>query len=134
MEKEVYQDDLSSWVAPLPFRSPRPRLPSNKQQASQRLSSVRRTLKKRPETRQHFVDFMENIFVSGHAEPAPPLKEHEECWYLPFFGVYHPHKPEQIRVVLDSSTQHHGVSLNDVLLTGPNLNNSLGVLMPFPEE
>ncbi|XP_034052316.1 uncharacterized protein LOC117532859 [Gymnodraco acuticeps] len=135
MEKEVYQDDSSSLVAPLPFRSPRPRLPNNKQQASQRLSSVRRTRKKRPETRQHFVDFMENIFVSGHAEPAPPLKEHEECWYLPFFGVYHPHKPEQIRVVFDSSAQHHGVSLNDVLLTGPNLNNSLlGVLMQFREE
>lgn len=135
MEKEFYQDDTNGWVAPLPFRSPRPRLPNNKEQAHQRLISVCRTLKKRPEMKRHFVDFMQQIFDNGHAEPAPPLKQDEECWYLPFFGVYHPQKPEQIRVVFDSSAQHHGVSLNDVLLTGPNLNNSLlGVLMRYRKE
>lgn len=79
--------------------------------------------------------FMEKIFINGHAEVAPPLKEDEECWYLPSFGVYHPQKPDQIRVVFDSSAQYSGVSLNDVLLTGPNLNNSLlGVLLRFRKE
>eukprot|EP00064_Thunnus_orientalis_P013841 superscaffoldBa00002314_g13882 len=78
---------------------------------------------------------MQNIFDNGYAEPAPPLKEQEECWYLPLFGVYHPHKPDQIRVVFDSSAHHHGVSLNNICLTGPNLNNTLlGVLMQFREE
>lgn len=135
MENEVYQDETNSWVAPLPFRLPRSRLPNNRQLAIQRLSSVHHTLKKRPKMSQHFLEFMQNIFDSGHAEPAPPLEEQEECWYLPFFGVYHPHKPDQIRVVFDSSAQHHGVSLNDILLTGPNLNNSLlGVLLRFRGE
>lgn len=84
---------------------------------------------------RHFVDFMQNIFDRDHAEPAPPLKEGEECWYLPSFGVYHPRKPDQIRVVFDSSAQHEGVSLNNMLLTGPNLNNSLiGVLIHFRQE
>lgn len=59
-------------------------------------------------------------------------KDGEECWYLPVLGVYHPRKPKQIRVVFDSSTKHKGASLNDVLLTGSDLNNSLlGVLMHF---
>lgn len=107
MEKEVYQEDTNSLVAPLPFRSPRPCLPNNKRQAIQRLVSVCHTLKKRPEMRKQFVDFMQNIFDNGHAEPVPPLDEQEECWYLPFFGVYHPHKPDQIRVVFDSSARHH---------------------------
>ncbi|KAJ8349564.1 hypothetical protein SKAU_G00246940 [Synaphobranchus kaupii] len=66
--------------APLHFRSPRPRLTNNKQQASQRLASVCPTLKKRPEMRKHFADFMQNLFDNRHAEPAPPPKEQEECW------------------------------------------------------
>ena len=82
--------------------------------------------------KEHFVTFMQRIFDQDHAELAPPLTNREECWYLPTFGVYHPHKPGQIRVVFDSSAKHLGVSLNDVLLTGPDLNNSLlGVLMRF---
>ncbi len=49
--------------------------------------------------------------------------------------MYHPKKPNQIRVVFDSSAQHNGVSLNDVLLTGPDLNNTLvGVLIRFRKE
>lgn len=66
---------------------------------------------------------------------APPLKRDEERWYLPSFGVYHPRKLGNIRVVFDSSAQHSGVSLNDVLLTGPDLNNTLlGVLIRFRKE
>lgn len=85
--------------------------------------------------KKHFMDFMQGLFDRGHAEPAPPLKEEEECWYLPFFGVYHPEKPGNIRVVFDSSAKFKGVSLNDMLLTGPNMNNGLvGVLVRFREE
>ncbi|XP_016336888.1 uncharacterized protein LOC107684994 [Sinocyclocheilus anshuiensis] len=85
--------------------------------------------------RENFVEFMQRIFDNNHAEPAPPVNPGEECWYLPSFGVYHPRKPGQIRVVFDSSAQFHGVSLNDVLLTGPDLNNSLvGVLLRFRHE
>nr|XP_055046841.1 uncharacterized protein LOC129432444 [Misgurnus anguillicaudatus] len=135
MQKEVYQDESNSWVAPLPFRSPRQRLPNNRQQASNRLQSLTRTLKKHPRMKDHFLEFMTKMFENRHAEPAPPLSKNEECWYLPIFGVYHPQKPDQIRVVFDSSAQHHGVSLNSVLLTGPNMNNSLlGVLLRFRKE
>ncbi|PWA22445.1 hypothetical protein CCH79_00020932, partial [Gambusia affinis] len=75
------------------------------------------------------------MFKNNHAELAPPLSENEERWYLPIFGVYHPRKPKQIRVVFDSSSQFNGISLNDVLLTGPDLNNTLlGVLIRFREE
>ncbi|KAL0159384.1 hypothetical protein M9458_043109, partial [Cirrhinus mrigala] len=64
---------------------------------------------------------MEKIFTNGHPEVAPPLREGEECWYLPIFGVNHPQKPNQIRVVFDSSAPYSSVSLNDMLLTGIDL-------------
>ena len=135
MERELKKDSNNSWVAPLPFRSPRRRLPDNRAQAASRLCSLRRSLNKKPEMREHFLSFMGKIFENGHAEAAPPLKEGEERWYLPTFGVYHPKKPGKIRVVFDSSAKYNGVSLNDVLLTGPDLNNTLlGVLIRFREE
>lgn len=54
-------------------------------------------------------------------------------------GTYHYSESiipkKQIRVVFDSSAQHEGISLNNVLLTGPDLNNSLiGILMRFRKE
>ena len=56
-------------------------------------------------------------------------------WYPPHFGVYHPKKPEQIRVVFDLSAEYQGVSLNKRLLPGPDLMNSLmGVLIRFRQE
>jgi hypothetical protein len=49
--------------------------------------------------------------------------------------VYHTKKPEQIRGVFDSSAKFNGVSLNNVLLTGPDLSNRLlGVLVRFRRE
>lgn len=54
---------------------------------------------------------------------------------MPTFGVYHHQKPGKIRVVFDSSAEYKGASLNDALLSGPNLNNTLiGVLLRFRRE
>ena len=84
---------------------------------------------------QHFVSFMGQLFEKGHAEIAPPLATNEECWFLPIFGVYHPKKPGQIRVVFDSATKHDNISLNDVLLSGPDMTNSLlGILLRFRKD
>ncbi|XP_075464938.1 uncharacterized protein LOC142499455 isoform X1 [Ascaphus truei] len=136
MDKELFKDELGSWMAPLPFCSPRRRIPNNRDHAMSRLTSLRRNLQRKPETTKHFVAFMQKIFRSGHAESAPPLRKGEDCWYLSLFGVYHPQKPGQICVVFDSSAQHQGVSLNDVLLTGPELttNSLLGVLIRFRKK
>ncbi|XP_069109740.1 uncharacterized protein [Argopecten irradians] len=90
-----------------------------------------------------FLDLMDKEFVrdtsgildNGHAEVAPPLNDDEECWYLPLFGVYHPKKPDKIRGFFDSSAKHEGLSLNQVLMKGPDLtNNLLGVLLRFRKE
>lgn len=95
--------------------------------------SLRRTLDKKTDMKAEYVKFMQKLFENNHAGLAPPLQEGQECWYLPMFGVYHPQKPYKICVV--SSTQVNGMSLKVVLLSGPDLKNSLlGVLFRFCKE
>ena len=56
-------------------------------------------------------------------------------WYIPHHGIYHPRKPGKIRVVFDCSAKFQAKSLNDLLLKGPDLTNTLyGVLMRFRQE
>ncbi|KAJ8366280.1 hypothetical protein AAFF_G00363170 [Aldrovandia affinis] len=75
------------------------------------------------------------MMIRGDAEPAPKTPEGQTVWYIPHHGVYHPKKPEKLRVVFNCSAKFHGVSLNDMLLTGPDLINSLlGVLCRFRKE
>lgn len=135
MENEMYMDDENHWVVPLPFQSPRKPLPNNREHAFQRLDSLQRTFRRRPDMKEDFFGFMQKVIDNHQAEPASQLQQGQGCWYLPIFGVYHPQKPRKIRVVFDSSSQYKGVSLNDVLLSGPNLNNTLlGVLLRFRRE
>lgn len=74
MEKEVYQDDDHSWIAPLPFRSPRRLLPSNRAQAVNRLASLGKTLEKKPEMKRHYTEFMQGMLDNDQAERAPPME------------------------------------------------------------
>ena len=78
------------------------------------------------------------MISKGHATPVPSEEIHGQrghVWYLPHFGVYHPKKPTKVRVVFDASAEFDGVSLNKVLLPGPDLMNSLlGVLIRFRRE
>ena len=49
-------------------------------------------------------------------------------WFLPHHAVFKRSNPEKCRVVFDCAAQFKGVSLNDVILQGPNfLNNLSGV-------
>ena len=70
----------------------------------------------------------EPILVSKLNTPKP-------LWYLPHFVVYHPQKPNKIHVIFDSVAEVNGISLNKLLLSGPDLTNSLlGVLLHFRQN
>ena len=137
MNSSLPRDESGSWEAPLPLREQFNRLPNNREDAVKRLKSTRRTLDKKPLMKQHYFDFMQKLLEKGHAEPVPKteLGPSTPCWYLPHFGVYHPQKPEKIRVVFDPAAENKGMYLNKVLLSGPDLtNNLLGVLLRFRQD
>jgi len=56
-------------------------------------------------------------------------------WYIPHHGVYHNNKPGKLRVVFDCSARYKGTCLNNHLIPGPDVTNSLiGVLLRFRRE
>jgi hypothetical protein len=72
------------------------------------------------------------MLSKGHAEPVSGIQKGGEINYIPHHGVYHPKKPNKLRVVFDCSAKYQGKSLNDHLLSGPDLTNTLfGVLCRF---
>ncbi len=83
VEQQVYKNSSNTWVAPLPFRSPGDHHPNNRSQAIKQFSSLRRTLDQKTQMKKDFINFMQKMFDPKQAEPAPPLKEGQESWYLP---------------------------------------------------
>ncbi|KAI3370837.1 hypothetical protein L3Q82_007363 [Scortum barcoo] len=107
IEKEIQQDESNSWVAPLPFRSPHQCLPNNREQASNRLTALTHTLKKHPEKRDKFIDFMNKLFENGHSEVALPLQPDRECWSKQLLGVLLRFRREKVAVTTDIQQMFH---------------------------
>ena len=133
LTNNIKQDCKGNYSMPLPFKS-RPLLPSNKHMALNRFNTLRKKLNQNPKYCKDYVAFMNAILEAGDAEIVPAKENHKpgEVWYIPHFGVYHPKKPDKIRIVFDCSASYEGGCLNDHLLQGPDLLNGLvGVLHRF---
>ena len=125
------------YVIPLPFRDPQVTMPNNRVQALKRATWQRKML--RDESyRNDYVNFVNEMIAKGYARRVPDDRLEAgpgKVWYLPHHGIYHPRKPQKIRVVFDCSARHGSTSLNDQLMSGPDLTNSLiGVLTRFRQE
>nr|XP_017209156.1 uncharacterized protein LOC101887079 [Danio rerio] len=131
LEENIRLNKDSHLEMPLPFRK-RPYLPDNKPLAVIRLQHLKRRLMRDQEYREHYVTFMEEVIEKGNAEQVFEEGREGERWYIPHHGVYHSKKPGKLRIVFDCSARYKGTSLNDHLLTGPDLMNSLtGILLRF---
>ncbi|KAL0961640.1 hypothetical protein UPYG_G00353580 [Umbra pygmaea] len=136
LSNNITQRKDGHYEMPLPFKSTDPPLlPDNKKLATVRLQHLKKRLINNKRYKEQYKAFMKDMIKKGNAEPASPMTGQQTTWYIPHHGVFHPKKPEKLRVVFDCSAKFCGVSLNDTLLTGPDLINSLfGVLCRFRKE
>ncbi|XP_037871629.1 uncharacterized protein LOC119629565 [Bombyx mori] len=110
-------------------------LPDNYNNSLKRLINIENKLDRNPELKQKYTEQTEALVAKGYAEPAPKTKTENRTWYLPHFAVGNPLKPEKLRVVHDAAARTRGVALNDMLLKGPDLLQSLpGVIMRFRQH
>ncbi|XP_075259875.1 uncharacterized protein LOC142351623 [Convolutriloba macropyga] len=59
-------------------------------------------------------------------------RQKDTGWYIPHYGLVSPNKPDKIRRICNAKAPQSGTSLNDKLLSGPDLlGNMLGILLRF---
>ncbi|XP_067952075.1 uncharacterized protein [Watersipora subatra] len=115
---------------PLPFKS-KPYALNTKSAAIHRFRLLEKKFQKDSHYKEQYREFMRDIINKGEAIPATE-ETTDHSWYIPHFGVYHPRKPDRIRVVFDCAAKVGGVSLNDFLLQGPeHMNDLQGILLRF---
>ena len=137
MDKGVTRDSEGSVEVPLPFKS-KDHLPCNRLAVFHRTKNTLQRLKTRETDLAECIASMEKSLHAGYVEQVP-LQEIDSypkgrAWWLPIFTVAHPRKLKK-RLVYDASAVYHGTSLNDQLLTGPDMNHELrGILTRFREE
>lgn len=134
-ETSIYKD--GRYQVELPWRQDHPPLQNNYRIAKKRLESLKVKLKKDVTFYSRYNDVVEDYIRQGMAEDVPsdhtPVLS-SETYYLPHHAVLREDKvTTKLRVVFDASSHEDGSpSLNDCLLTGPNLNPDLmSVLIKF---
>ncbi|XP_045501642.1 uncharacterized protein LOC123698874 [Colias croceus] len=108
--------------------------PNNYGDTLKRLKTLEKKLDKDGELKRQYEERIENLLSSGYAEKAQTPPTGGRVWYLPHFPVINPDKAK-IRLVHDAAAKSHGRSLNDMLLPGPDLLQSLpAVIMKFRQH
>lgn len=147
-EQGIHRCEDGHYELPLPLRKEPIELPNNRSAALRRLYQLKRRFQSRKGQKYYsdYMEFMKKLLDSGYAERVPEIPESERAtgdqartksniWYIPHHGVYHPKKPDKIRVVFDCASEYESESLNKHLLQGPDLTNNLtGVLCRFRQE
>ncbi|KAL9960110.1 hypothetical protein ACROYT_G033517 [Oculina patagonica] len=122
----------------LPWREQVPNLPNNRVLAERRLMSLKKRFLQDAKLFKKYKATIRDYVDKGHAKRVPEnelVVEDKPLWYLPNHPVFHPNKPGKTRVVFDCAAKFRGMSLNDHLLSGPDLTSSIvGVLTRFRHE
>ena len=110
---------------------------NNRTVAEHRLAMLERRLQRDPNLAEAYKETIHSDLEKGYVKKIV-LNEgatEEKQWYLPHHPVLNPNKPGKVRRVCDTACRYQGSSLNDHLITGPDLLNSLtGIFMRFREE
>nr|XP_054760694.1 uncharacterized protein LOC129266961 [Lytechinus pictus] len=132
MKEGINKDKGGQCEMPLPLTDENLSLPNNRFLAEKKLSHLKKRFQRDPEYHTLYNENMTSLFDNNYAEIVTNQGDEGKVWYIPHHGV---HQPGKLRVVIDCSAQFKGKSLNDHLLTGPDLTNTLtGVLCRFRLE
>ncbi|XP_055522798.1 uncharacterized protein LOC129716979 [Wyeomyia smithii] len=101
------------------------KFPDSKPMAERRWRCLEKRLEKDPQlydsVRQQVTDFESKGYIHVVTEKEMAEFDPRRIWYLPLGVVQNPNKPGRIRVIWNAAAKVNGVSLNTMLLKGPDL-------------
>ncbi|XP_055539757.1 uncharacterized protein LOC129726738 [Wyeomyia smithii] len=114
------------------------RLPNSKPVALQRWRCLESRLKKDADLSTVMRLKLDEYLKKGYIRKLSDIemeKPPKRIWYLPIFPVFNPNKPSKVRIVWDAAAKTKGISLNSLLLKGPDqLTFLISVLLRFREN
>ena len=114
-------------------------LPNNPFSAMGQFKSLEKGFEKDLELNDRYEETIKTDQAKGFVRELAPveIESTTKCpqRYLPHHPAAKPHKPEKVRRVCNAAAKYTGISLNDKLMPGPDLLNSLlGIIFRFRES
>ncbi|XP_073820633.1 uncharacterized protein [Musca autumnalis] len=135
-ERSTTRDDEGRYVVSLPFKEEYPQTSSlgySRNSAMAQFFRNERRLLRDPQLKRQYDENIQEYILLRHMTPIQvndPLHT-ASCFYLPHHAVIKPDSTTtKVRVVFNASyPSSNGLSLNDILYTGPVLQNDLTILI-----
>lgn len=125
------------WEVGLPWRDENTMMSDSYSNAYRRLKIIEKKMTSDEEYGTRYKERVYHLITNNYARRIEPKEEKNSIhrlWYLPHFGVDNPNKGK-LRLVFDAAASSAGQSLNNYLLPGPNLLESLlGIMFRFREK
>lgn len=120
------RDNNGRFVVTLPLSKPSDSLGESYNIAKKRFFNLERRFRKNPTLKNQYVIFLKEYQLLGHMSEAP-VEKPDPAYFLCHHAVFkNESESTKIRVVFDGSVPtSSGLSVNDILMLGPNIQNSL---------
>ncbi|XP_066600221.1 uncharacterized protein [Prorops nasuta] len=123
------RNEEGRFVVTIPLKIDPSKLGDSRESAERRLLSLERKFNRQPRLKEAYIKFLKEYEELGHMSPISDARQQPK-YYMPHHCVF---KSNKIRVVFDASAvTETGISLNDIQMIGPTIQDSLfGILVRF---
>lgn len=128
-ENTIARDEDGKYVVSLPFKKNASLLGNSKRMAAAQFFQLEKKFGRQPELKTAYVKYIDELIENGYMKIAQNDDNEPHC-YLPQHPVFKESSTTQVRPVFNASQKtSNGIALNDMLLTGPKLQENLFDIM-----
>lgn len=125
------------FMVSIPLKESPSQLGDSRENALQRMHTLERKFRSKPEFKKQYVTFMNEYKQFNHMTLVDDNHKYEQSYYLPHHGIINENSTTtRLRVVFDGSApSDSGVSLNDIQFVGPTIQEDLlSIILRFREH